>query len=146
MQAGSESFNHCCHTPCLPRPSPSSGSVAAKPPSTNHYHTPIYLPRVWQPNSFATTVITPVVSHRLDFTIPVIRLLKPHNNHPLYHLGTLYITNPEYNSPGDECCRVPKVTTGGVVYTVVHGKCYTNTTYEKFRGFHTPEYNTLGDK
>ena len=51
----------------------------------------------------------------------MIRVIKSQNNHPLYHRDTLYITPPEYNTPGDEFFEGPNVITGGVVYTVVYG-------------------------
>ena len=62
----------------------------------NCYHTAHpYLLGVWQPNSFATTIITPNLSHPLEYIIPVLRMAKSQINHPLYHQGALYITAPE---------------------------------------------------
>ena len=76
---------------------------------------------MWLPNSFATIDITPVLSHPVEYTTPVIRFVKSQNNHPPYHGNTLYIAPTEKNAPSDKCFGGSNVITGDVVYIVVYG-------------------------
>ena len=124
VQAGSKSSHHCYHTPCCHTPCRLLiNRVCQQNLQSLTFITPLpsppYLFRVWQPNSFATTVS----SHPLYHT-PVICFVKFEINHPrlspacaVYHASS--ITQRAIKFFG-----APNVTTGRVVYTrrrIVYG-------------------------
>ena len=82
----------------------------------------LYLLGVWQPNSFATIVVRPIFIIPRRGNDPSDTFYQiPKQSPTFYDRGTLYITPPEYNTPGDKFFGAPKVIAGGVVYTVIYG-------------------------